>query len=160
VDVKKLMSAVVLVALASVAAQAQMSRESAGSAVVYLYPEQVSVPAGKPTTVALHFRIAQGLHINSHTPHQDFLIPTDFSIPDGAGARLQNASYPAGTDLTLPADPKTKLNVYTGEFTVQAHIVAAHGEHLVQGKLHYQACNEAQCMPPRNATVAIDLVGK
>ena len=37
-------------------------------AVQYLYPEQVTVPAGKATPVALHFRIKQGLHINSHTP--------------------------------------------------------------------------------------------
>ncbi len=58
-------------------------------AVQYLFPEQVSVPAGKPSPVALHFRVAQGLHINSHTPSDDFLIPTTFSIPDGAGVRLE-----------------------------------------------------------------------
>ena len=34
-------------------------------AVTYLFPEQVSVPAGKPSQMTLHFRIAQGLHINS-----------------------------------------------------------------------------------------------
>ena len=58
-------------------------------AVTYLFPEQVSVPAGKPGQVALHFRVAQGLHINSHTPSDEFLIPTTFSIPDGSGVRLE-----------------------------------------------------------------------
>jgi hypothetical protein len=129
-------------------------------AVTYLFPEQVSVPAGKPSPVTLHFRIAQGLHINSHTPSADFLIPTTFSIPDGAGVRLDAATYPAGTLISLPIDPTTKLSVYTGEFIIQARIVAAAGNHLVEGKLHYQACDRNQCMPPKTITVAIDVIGK
>jgi len=129
-------------------------------AVTYLFPEQVSVPVGKPSQVALHFRIAQGLHINSHTPSDEFLIPTEFSIPEGSGVRLDAATYPAGTVMTLPIDPTTKLSVYTGEFIIQARIVAAAGNHLVQGKLHYQACDQNQCMPPKTITVAIDVIGK
>ena len=129
-------------------------------AVRYLYPEQVTLPAGKASPVALHFRIAPGLHINSHTPSDEFLIPTVFSIPDGAGVRLESASYPAGTTMALPADPKTKLNVYTGEFAIQTRLVAAAGNHLVQGKLHYQACDRTQCMPPKTITVAVDVIGK
>jgi len=129
-------------------------------AVTYLFPEQVSVPAGKPSQVALHFRIAQGLHINSHTPSGDFLIPTTFSIPDGSGVRLDAATYPAGTVMTLPIDPTTKVSVYTGEFIIQARIVATAGNHLVEGKLHYQACDNNQCMPPKTITVAIDVIGK
>lgn len=129
-------------------------------AVQYLFPEQVTVPAGKASPVALHFRIAQGLHINSHTPSDDYLIPTSFSIPDSAGVKLETANYPVGTTISLPIDPKTKLSVYTGEFVIQARIVATAGNHLVQGKLHYQACNESQCMPPKTIPVAIDVIGK
>jgi hypothetical protein len=129
-------------------------------AVTYLFPEQVSIPAGKPSQVALHFRIAQGLHINSHTPSDDFLIPTTFSIPDLSGVRLDSATYPAGTVMTLPIDPTTKLSVYTGEFIIQTRIVATAGNHLLQGKLHYQACDNNQCMPPKTITVAIDVIGK
>src|ERR1017187_2637508 len=47
--------------------------------VQYLFPEQVTVPAGKSSPVTLHFRIAQGLHINSHAPRPEELIPTTFS---------------------------------------------------------------------------------
>src|ERR1039457_4115039 len=59
------------------------------SAVEYLFPEQVTVPAGKASPVALHFRIATGLHINSHAPREAFLIPTVLSIPEGSGVRLE-----------------------------------------------------------------------
>lgn len=128
-------------------------------AVQYLFPEQVTVPAGKSSPVTLHFRIAPGLHINSHAPSEDYLIPTTFSIPEGASVRLDKATYPAGSDITLPADPKTKLSVYSGEFIIQARIVAAAGNHLVEAKLRYQACNQTECMPPKTITVPIDVVG-
>ena len=130
------------------------------AAVEYLYPEQVSVPGGKAATIALHFKIAQGLHINSHTPREKELVPTTLSIPETSGVRLEQASYPAGADFTLPLDPKEKLNVYTGEFTIQARIVASPGDHLVEAKLRYQACDESACMPPKTITVPIDVIGK
>jgi len=130
------------------------------AAVAYLYPEQITVPAGKPATIALHFRIAPGLHINSHSPREDELIPTVLSIPDGSGVRLEAAVYPPGADFTLPLDPKTKLSVYTGEFIIQARIVASAGEHLVEARLHYQACDNNACMPPKTITAAIDVIGK
>jgi hypothetical protein len=113
----------------------------------------------------LHFRVAHGLHINSHTPSDKFLIPTDFSIPDsarpdGAGVRLSAAFYPPGTIISLAFDPNTKLSVYTGEFAIQAHIEATPGNHPVLAKLHYQACDQNQCMPPKTIDVPIDVIGK
>ena len=150
--------------LASMLVQAQSDAPNRSvlkrAAVEYLYPEQVTVPAGKAATVALHFKIAQGLHINSHTPREKELIPTTLSIPEASGVRLEQASYPAGADFTLPLDPKEKLNVYTGEFIIQARIVASPGDHLVEAKLRYQACDESACMPPKTITVPIDVVGK
>jgi hypothetical protein len=143
-------------------AQADSSSRSIlkGAAVEYLYPEQVSVPAAKATTVVLHFRIAAGLHINSNKPREDYLIPTTFSIPEESGVRLDGASYPAGSDLTLPLDPTEKLSVYTDEFSIEARIVAAPGDHLVEARLHYQACDKNACMPPKTITVPIDVIAK
>ena len=131
-----------------------------GAAVEYLFPEQVSIPAGKPSDVALHFRIAQGLHINSHNPKEDFLIPTLFSIPDGAGAKLIGATYQEGVDFTIPSDPQEKLSVYTGEFVIRAQIAADAGDHLVEAKLRFQACDQTACMPPKTISVPIDVIGK
>jgi hypothetical protein len=143
-----------------VASSVQKQSTDKMHAVQYLYPEQVTLPAGKASPVALHFRVTRGLHINSHTPSDEGLIPTTFSIPSGAGARLAGASYPAGDNITLPADPKMKLNVYTGDFTVHTRLVASAGNHLVKGELRYQACDQTQCMPPKTITVAVDVIGK
>lgn len=164
---KSIVIAVVASALGIVGVQAQtpLFQDQARPAdkaqqVEYLYPEQVSVPAGKTSPVELHFRIQQGLHINSHTPRDKFLIPTALSFPANSGVKLEGATYPAGVEYALPADPETHLNVYTGDFAIQARISAQHGDHLVQAKLRYQACDQTQCMPPRTATVAIDVEGK
>lgn len=129
-------------------------------AVEYLFPEQVSVPAGKLSPVALHFRIRSGLHINSHTPPAEYLIPTVFSIPEASGVKLESATYPPGADFTLPVDPAMKLSVYSGDFAIQAKIVASPGDHLVEAKLRYQACDQNACLPPKTITVPIDVVGK
>jgi hypothetical protein len=63
-------------------------------------------------------------------------------------------------DFTLPLDPKEKLSVYTGEFTIQTHIVATAGDHMVEGKLRFQACDQNACMPPKTIVVPIDVIGK
>jgi hypothetical protein len=128
--------------------------------VEYLYPEQLTLSAGKPTEIKLHFRVAPGLHINSHDPKEKFLIPTDFSVPTNSGVRLDGAHYPEGAEFVLPADPSQKLSVYTGEFTIDARLVATPGDHLVQARLHYQACDENACMPPRTITASIDVIAK
>ena len=146
--------------MAGWSANAQSSSSAKREAVQYLFPEQVTLPAGKPAQVTMHFRIAQGLHINSHTPKSEFLIPTVLSIPEGSGVRLEGANYPPGADITLPIDPKTKLSVYTGEFVIQTRIVAVRGDHLVEAKLHYQACDQNACMPPKTITVPMDVIGK
>jgi hypothetical protein len=136
------------------------STNTRSAAVEYLYPEQVRVTAGKPTDVALHFRVATGMHINSHQPRQEELIPTVFSVPNGMGVKLLSVQYPQGENYALAQSPETKLSVYTGEFTLQSRIIAEAGNHLVEAKLRYQACDNNACMPPKTVTVAIDVIAK
>jgi len=156
-----------ILGLAALVAHAQAPAENAPARsivkqadVEYLYPEQVTVPAGKPDKLVLHFRVAPGLHINSHSPKENFLIPTTFSIPEDSGVRLESADYPAGGEFVESFDPHEKLSVYTGEFAIDARVIASPGDHLVQAKLHYQACTNNTCLPPKTMTVAIDVVGK
>jgi len=130
------------------------------AAVSYLFPEQVSISADKPTPVDLHFKVATGLHVNSHTPRSEELIPTTFSLPEASGVRLAKADFPPGADFALAADPTEKLSVYTGEFIIHTQLVAAKGEHLVQATLRYQACSNNTCMPPHSIPVAIDVIAK
>lgn len=128
--------------------------------VRYLFPEQVSVKAGKDAVIELHFQINPGMHINSHTPSEKGLIATRLNLGDISGVKLGKVEFPAGSEYRLAALPGEKLSVYTGDFVVRAHIKAAAGQHLLQGSLRYQACDVNACYPPREAPVALDVVAK
>jgi hypothetical protein len=130
------------------------------AAVSYLFPEQVALVAGKPTKVELHFKVADGLHVNSHVPHTEDLIPTTLQFPETGEVKAAKVEFPAGEEYAFAASPQEKLSVYTGEFILRTELVAAKGDHLLQATLRYQACNHNTCMPPRSIPVAIDVIAK
>ena len=128
--------------------------------VHFLYPQQVTVAAGKPQTIEMHFRINDGLHINSHNPLQKSLIRTELIEAEPEGVRIAAVDFPAGVDYAFPADPSQKLSVYTGEFVLKMHLTAARGTHLLEGALRYQACDAHTCFPPRKVPADISVVGQ
>lgn len=128
--------------------------------VHYLYPQQVTLPAGKPQTIELHFRINPGLHINSHEPRQKSLIRTELIEAEPNGVKVSAVDFPPGSDYAFPADPQEKLSVYSGDFVLKMHLMSQKGNHLVQGALRYQACDTNTCFPPRNLPVAVDVIGQ
>lgn len=128
--------------------------------VHFLYPQQVTVKAGRPTTIELHFRIQPGLHINSHTPPAKSLIGTDLKIGAAPGVQVTGVEFPAGVAYAFPAFPSEKLSVYAGEFVLKVHFTAQPGNHLLQASLRYQACDTNSCFPPRNTAVPIDIVAQ
>ncbi len=128
--------------------------------VAYVSPEQVTIQAGKSAGVDLHFQVQPGLHVNSHTPRVEELIPTTLQVQDGDGVRLVKANFPPGKDFAFASNPGEKLSVYSGEFVVHVELNAERGEHLVQGTLHFQACSDNVCLPPRTIPVAVDVIAK
>jgi hypothetical protein len=165
--VKFVTVAVACAALAlSLAAQQlpwQTSASEGGSPpqyVHFLYPQQVTVAAGKPQTIEMHFRINDGLHINSHEPLQKSLVRTELVEVEPAGVKIASVDFPPGVDYAFPADPTQKLSVYNGEFVLRMHLTAARGTHLLEGALRYQACDAHTCFPPRKAPADISVVGR
>jgi Disulphide bond corrector protein DsbC len=136
------------------------SRSKGTSAVQFLFPAQVRVEARHPVLVDLRFRVGDGLHINSHAPHEKNLIATRLAVIEGQGIRVNAVDFPPGADYALAFSPKQKVNVYTGEFILQAHLIAEPGEHLLAAQLHYQACDANACMPPRDLPIVVSVIAK
>jgi DsbC/DsbD-like thiol-disulfide interchange protein len=114
-----------------------------------------SIAANKPATLQLHFRVDDGFHINSHTPKSDMLIPTKIIVVDSSDVQVADVDFPTGTPYAFAFEPKTKLDVYTGDVTLTAHIKAAKpGAYTLKAALHYQACDQAACYPPK--TLALE----
>jgi DsbC/DsbD-like thiol-disulfide interchange protein len=127
--------------------------------VTYASEEQ-NIPAGKKSVVALQFRVVDGYHVNSHTPKSELLIPTSLTLQPDAGVKAAAVEYPAGTAYSFSFEPGEKLDVYTGTFTVKIPIVAQAGQHTIAGTLHYQACDNAACYPPKSLPVQLAVTAK
>jgi hypothetical protein len=123
-------------------------------------PQSQTVAAGRRAMLELHFRVAENFHVNSHTPKSDLLIPTRMEVESGNGVKAAEAVFPAGSTYSFDFDPKEKLDVYQGAFTVQLPVVATAGAHEIHGTLMYQACDHAACYPPRSLPVVVDFVAK
>jgi hypothetical protein len=123
--------------------------------------EPATVTAGKPGEVELYFRIADGLHINSHSPADPTLIPTTLTLAPLSGVKVDGLRYPAGVKYAFSFAPREKLNVYTGDFVVKVRVTASQpGNFTLTGALRYQACDNLQCYPPKTAPVTVILTAK
>jgi hypothetical protein len=150
--------------VAGLRAQETMPWQSGGDktapAVRYEYPEQVAIAAGKPAIIELHFRVRDGLHINSHVPLEKSLIRTELIAIEPPGVKISAVDFPAGVPYALASLPNEKLSVYTGDVVLRAHVTAQAGEHLLQAALRYQACDRNSCYPPKKAPVAVDIIAR
>ena len=132
-----------------------------GLYVTFAPVSPVTAPRTTQTMVDLNFRVSKGYHINSNTPKSEFLIPTSLKMDVPTDVALGKIAYPAGQDVSFPFSPDEALNVYTGDFTIT---VAVHplksvvpGKYVMHGVLRYQACDNAQCFPPKTLPVSFDV---
>jgi Disulphide bond corrector protein DsbC len=116
--------------------------------------------AAAPKDIQLQFTIQQGLHINSHTPHSEFLIPTTLTLDKTPGVEIAQVAYPEGVDYHFQFSPKDALSVYTGEFAVVVHLHARTGHYAIHGQLHYQACDDRACNPPQTLPLQLDVIAR
>jgi hypothetical protein len=123
--------------------------------------ETVTAQRAAQTPVTLDFRVGSGFHINSNAPKSEFLIPTALKMDLPTDIVLGKIAYPEGKDLTFPFSPNEKLNVYSGDFEIKLMVHPLHsvtpGKYVMHGSLRYQACDNAQCFPPKTLPVNFDV---
>jgi len=158
---RRLAAAVLLCSGLAVAQQGTLSTSTARSKqyIVYAADEQV-VAAGKKSVLELRFHVNDGFHVNSHTPKSELLIPTNLTLQPAEGVKAAAAEYPAGTAYSFSFQPGEKLDVYTGAFMVKVPVVAQAGSYTLNGVLHYQACDNAACYPPKSLPVQVVVTAK
>lgn len=123
-------------------------------------PQDLAITTAHPQTVTLTFRIQDGLHVNSHTPHSTYLIPTTLTLDAPAGLRVTGMEYPQARDYRFDFAPKDALSVYTGDLPIQIHLQARPGTYSVSAKLRYQACDNRMCNPPKTLLVTLHVTAK
>ena len=96
--------------------------------------EPAVVASGKRAVVEVHLLVADGYHVNSHTPKSDLLIPTAAKLEAGdAGVRMEPVEYPRGVSYSFATDPGEVLDVYAGAVVLRVPVVAVGWGSCVEG---------------------------
>ncbi len=143
------LAAAALVAVASTPAGAAIPRPE--KAKLALQAEHAAVAAGETARISALVSIEAGWHVNSHTPTFDYLIPTELELELPAGWPAAAIDYPPAKKKSF-AFADVPLSVYDGDVVIAAQVKlpagAKPGAIVVGARLHYQACDHSQCLPP------------
>jgi thiol:disulfide interchange protein DsbD len=102
--------------------------------------------------------VKEGLHAQSRTPTQEYLIKFDARPDENPAVTFGQVIYPPGKEETYPQ--LGKLSVYTGRVVVyipfEVKPDAKAGELKLTGRLTYQICDDQSCYPPERPKFTIE----
>jgi thiol:disulfide interchange protein DsbD len=148
------------VALLAAGATAAETPSSGSIVAVSLAADTDRLVAGTTFRLAVVAEIRPGWHVNSHTPNEDFLIPTGVSVAAVPGLSVGVPSYPAQKEMKFAFSEKP-LAVYEGRtlFRIDGVVdaAAAPGPRTLVAAVDFQPCNDEQCLPPARAEARLTL---
>jgi thiol:disulfide interchange protein DsbD len=148
---------VLLLLLAAVPAFAQLGASGPPPLDAQLVEVSGSITARNGAEIhgVVSAKITDGWHINSAKPLESYAIASVLSFD---GADLVSAEYPAHTLHEFAFSAGTKLAVYQGAIQIPFVAKLKGDAKTITAKLHYQACNDSVCLPPRDASTEISTV--
>ena len=153
-------SALAALALAAAPALAQPVPASNTIVAPRLAADADQLVQGKPFRLAVVADIKAGWHVNSHTPKEDFLIPTEVKLKPAPGLAFSAVTYPKHKETKFSFSDQP-LAVYEGRavFLVPGTVdaKAAPGPRTLTAVISYQPCNDNQCLPPTELTASLTI---
>jgi len=126
---------------------------------VDLFLSQMKLAPGEDLQVLVRLKIDSEWHVNSHTPLQDYLIPTSIELEDTTVFRTGLISYPTARKVTFEFSPDEPLSVYSG--TADSRLIVSVPSDVRSGEYNLiilattQACNDRMCIAPATERFAI-----
>ncbi|MCU0246463.1 MAG: protein-disulfide reductase DsbD N-terminal domain-containing protein [Bryobacter sp.] len=120
-------------------------------------PLRTAGKRGDAISVKIGLKLADGYHVNSNKPNEEYLIPLRLTWE-------KSALEPVETVFPKPVEErsdfsKMPVSVFTGTFAIEQKFrtaaTAAPGMGMATGKLRYQACNRTMCLPPKTMDVKL-----
>jgi hypothetical protein len=150
-------AALVLLCAVSLAQDSVMNKRQFVSA----QPANVTAVPGKTASATFQFRINPGMHINSSKPSSELLIPTKLRLESTPEIKVGRIAYPPGHPFAFSFAPEEKLDVYSGDVTLNVPVTpfakTKAGSYSLKGELTYQACDNHSCFPPKELPVAVSV---
>lgn len=121
-------------------------------------PESLAIQRGHTAAETLKVVIAPGFHVNSDKPKDEFLIPLKLTWASGP-LEVKSITYPKPEEIKVGQE---MLTVFTGTFEIRTEFRATEqanpGASVIDGKLHYQACNNQMCFRPATVDVRLPIL--
>jgi uncharacterized protein YyaL (SSP411 family) len=99
----------------------------------------------------VRLNIADGWHVNSNKPLEDFLIPTSLSLMETDTAT--QAVYPEPISRSLRFNDNSPLSLYEGE--VDIYIPLTKAKDSLQAQLELQVCSDEICLAPETVIMRL-----
>ena len=115
--------------------------------------------AGASRPLLFRLSIADKWYIHGPVKDGD-MIPTEFAFDDQSRIRIKDLLFPITENLKFEylSEP---VALFSGAIYVKATLNVPKdtpgGDHTLKGKLSYQACSAASCLPPENISLSISL---
>lgn len=113
-------------------------------------------PSAGTLDIVVRVEIAEGWHINSHSPTSPELVPTVLSVEPPAGFEVGEVRYPPGESVALRFARGKALDVYRGtvRLVVPLRVGPGFGPAGVGflARLKFQACDDTRCLRPAEVT--------
>jgi hypothetical protein len=114
-------------------------------------PQKVAGKRNATVETKIPVIILPGFHVNSDKPKDQYLIPLKVTWTSLGALEGGQVVFPKAETIQVAGEPTL---VFTGNIELNASFkVAANapaGPGVASGKLHYQACNEKACFPPKD----------
>jgi thiol:disulfide interchange protein DsbD len=127
---------------------------------VKAYSSKINIAPGGEFEVAVRLSIDEGWHINSDSPLQDMMIPTEVNV-DESPFHVDRIKYPEGELVSFAFSPDEKLSVYGGDVWVNLLLKtgpeAVEGEYRLPLTVRSQACNDRFCLAPETQDLSFGL---
>lgn len=116
---------------------------------------------GDSTRLVVKVIIPKGWHIQSNAPLDEFLIPTELKA-EGEGLSFGKSVFPKPILEDFPA-LGGKVALFAGTIEVKVPVARKNAKvkkdalEMVGVTLRYQACNDSQCLPPKEITAKYEV---
>lgn len=116
-----------------------------------------TVTRGTAARATVVLSVPGGLHVNSNHPNGEYAIATTVRATSN-GAKIGRVTYPRGRNRKFEFSEKP-LNVYEGRVTMTFNVTPSatfRGRTItVNVTVHYQACTNEVCYPPKSKQITL-----
>lgn len=149
---------IALLVILALSVQTMAANVKHAPVVSFSEPLFAELKAGGKTEGILTILVQKGFHVQANPASQKYLIPTRLELQAAEDITPGKPLYPKGKPYRLKG-ASDDLSVYEDTFQikipVKAETSAKEGEHVLHGKLIYQACDDRSCLPPTSIPVEL-----